>query len=79
MCTQCRDGHKPEEELLTPSTSPTGLTGVGHGAETSVVDFNRGGTPFVEIVTEPDLRSLHEAAEFGRLLQATLRRWGSPT
>jgi aspartyl-tRNA(Asn)/glutamyl-tRNA(Gln) amidotransferase subunit B len=40
------------------------------------VDFNRGGTPLVEIVTEPDLRSPHQAAEFGRLLQATLRRLG---
>jgi aspartyl-tRNA(Asn)/glutamyl-tRNA(Gln) amidotransferase subunit B len=40
------------------------------------VDFNRGGTPLVEIVTEPDLRSASEAAEFGRLLQATLRQMG---
>jgi len=54
----------------------TGRSGRIHGAETSVVDFNRGGTPLVEIVTEPDLRSPHEAAEFGRLLQATLRRMG---
>src|SRR4029079_4528101 len=53
-----------------------GSTGRIHGAETSVVDFNRGGTPLVEIVTEPDLRSAAEAAEFGRLLQATLRRMG---
>ena len=54
----------------------TGSSGRIHGAETSVVDFNRGGTPLVEIVTEPDLRSPGEAAEFGRLLQATLRRMG---
>jgi len=47
-----------------------------HGAEASIVDFNRGGTPLVEIVTEPDLRSPEQAAEFGRLLQATLRRLG---
>jgi aspartyl-tRNA(Asn)/glutamyl-tRNA(Gln) amidotransferase subunit B len=53
-----------------------GSSGRIHGAETSVVDFNRGGTPLVEIVTEPDLRSPAEAAEFGRLLQATLRRMG---
>jgi aspartyl-tRNA(Asn)/glutamyl-tRNA(Gln) amidotransferase subunit B len=53
-----------------------GATGRIHGAETSVVDFNRGGTPLVEIVTEPDLRSPGEAADFGRLLQATLRRMG---
>jgi aspartyl-tRNA(Asn)/glutamyl-tRNA(Gln) amidotransferase subunit B len=53
-----------------------GASGRIHGAETSVVDFNRGGTPLVEIVTEPDLRSPADAADFGRLLQATLRRMG---
>jgi aspartyl-tRNA(Asn)/glutamyl-tRNA(Gln) amidotransferase subunit B len=53
-----------------------GSSGRIHGAEGSVVDFNRAGTPLVEIVTEPDLRSGAEAAEFGRLLQATLRRMG---
>jgi aspartyl-tRNA(Asn)/glutamyl-tRNA(Gln) amidotransferase subunit B len=53
-----------------------GASGRIHGAASSVVDFNRGGTPLVEIVTEPDLRSAAEAAEFGRLLQATLRRMG---
>jgi aspartyl-tRNA(Asn)/glutamyl-tRNA(Gln) amidotransferase subunit B len=53
-----------------------GASGRIHGAETSVVDFNRGGTPLVEIVSEPDIHSADEAAEFGRLLQATLRRLG---
>jgi aspartyl-tRNA(Asn)/glutamyl-tRNA(Gln) amidotransferase subunit B len=53
-----------------------GSSGRIHGAESSVVDFNRCGTPLVEIVTEPDLRSAAEAAEFGRLMQATLRRMG---
>jgi aspartyl-tRNA(Asn)/glutamyl-tRNA(Gln) amidotransferase subunit B len=53
-----------------------GASGRIHGAQSSIVDFNRGGTPLVEIVTEPDLRSAAEAAEFGRLLQATLRRLG---
>jgi aspartyl-tRNA(Asn)/glutamyl-tRNA(Gln) amidotransferase subunit B len=53
-----------------------GASGRIHGAERSVVDFNRAGTPLVEIVTEPDLRSAAEAGEFGRLLQATLRRMG---
>jgi aspartyl-tRNA(Asn)/glutamyl-tRNA(Gln) amidotransferase subunit B len=53
-----------------------GASGRIHGAESSVVDFNRAGTPLVEIVTEPDLRSAEEAAEFGRILQATLRRMG---
>ena len=34
-----------------------GASGRIHGSERSVVDFNRGGTPLVEIVTEPELRS----------------------
>jgi aspartyl-tRNA(Asn)/glutamyl-tRNA(Gln) amidotransferase subunit B len=53
-----------------------GGSGRIHGAEASVVDFNRGGTPLVEIVTEPDIRSPAEAAEWGRLLRATLKRLG---
>jgi len=53
-----------------------GSSGRIHGAEASLVDFNRGGTPLVEIVTEPDLRSAAEAAEWLRLLRATLRRMG---
>ncbi|HEX2232482.1 MAG TPA: Asp-tRNA(Asn)/Glu-tRNA(Gln) amidotransferase subunit GatB [Thermoleophilaceae bacterium] len=53
-----------------------GASGRIHGAEGSVVDFNRGGTPLVEIVTEPDLRSPADAGAFGRLLQATLRTMG---
>jgi aspartyl-tRNA(Asn)/glutamyl-tRNA(Gln) amidotransferase subunit B len=53
-----------------------GASGRIHGASASVVDFNRGGTPLVEIVTEPDLHSAAEAAEWLRLLQVTLRKLG---
>jgi aspartyl-tRNA(Asn)/glutamyl-tRNA(Gln) amidotransferase subunit B len=53
-----------------------GASGRIHGAEASVVDFNRGGTPLVEIVSEPDLRSPAEAGDWGRLLRATLKRLG---
>ena len=47
-----------------------------HGSERSVVDFNRCGTPLVEIVTEPDLRSSEQAREWLTLLRATLRSLG---
>ena len=36
------------------------------------VDFNRGGVPLIEIVTEPDLRSAADAAEFFSRLRAIL-------
>ncbi len=47
-----------------------------HGSSASVVDFNRGGTPLVEIVTEPDVHSPEQAREWLGLLRATLRRLG---
>jgi aspartyl-tRNA(Asn)/glutamyl-tRNA(Gln) amidotransferase subunit B len=53
-----------------------GETGRIHGSDSSVVDFNRGGTPLAEIVTEPDLRSAEQASEWLRLLRATLRQLG---
>ncbi len=53
-----------------------GGSGRIQGSDASVVDFNRGGTPLAEIVTEPDLRSGEDAAEWLRLLRATLRRLG---
>ncbi len=46
------------------------------GSGASLVDFNRGGTPLVEIVTEPDLRDAAEAAEWARLLRETVRQLG---
>ncbi|MBA3509087.1 MAG: Asp-tRNA(Asn)/Glu-tRNA(Gln) amidotransferase subunit GatB [Thermoleophilaceae bacterium] len=53
-----------------------GESGRIHSAEASVVDFNRGGTPLVEIVTEPDVRSAAQASEWLRLLRVTLRQLG---
>jgi aspartyl-tRNA(Asn)/glutamyl-tRNA(Gln) amidotransferase subunit B len=53
-----------------------GDSGRRAGATSSVVDFNRGGTPLVEIVTEPDLRSAAEAEVFGRQLRQTFLHLG---
>jgi aspartyl-tRNA(Asn)/glutamyl-tRNA(Gln) amidotransferase subunit B len=53
-----------------------GESGRIHGSGASLVDFNRGGTPLVEIVTEPDLREAAEAAEWARLLRETVRQLG---
>jgi aspartyl-tRNA(Asn)/glutamyl-tRNA(Gln) amidotransferase subunit B len=53
-----------------------GASGRLHASDASIVDFNRGGTPLAEIVTEPDLRDATAAAEWLRLLRATLRRLG---
>jgi aspartyl-tRNA(Asn)/glutamyl-tRNA(Gln) amidotransferase subunit B len=53
-----------------------GASGRIHGSDASIVDFNRGGTPLVEIVTEPDLRSPAAAGEWLRLLRVTLRQLG---
>jgi aspartyl-tRNA(Asn)/glutamyl-tRNA(Gln) amidotransferase subunit B len=47
-----------------------------HGSDRSVVDFNRCGTPLVEIVTEPDLHSPEQAHAFLTLLRVTLRQLG---
>jgi aspartyl-tRNA(Asn)/glutamyl-tRNA(Gln) amidotransferase subunit B len=53
-----------------------GESGRIHGSGASLVDFNRGGTPLVEIVSEPDLRGAAEAAEWARLLRETVRQLG---
>ena len=46
------------------------------GAEESLVDFNRTGTPLMEIVSEPDIRSPKEAAIYTETLANFLRYLG---
>ena len=45
-----------------------------NGEKSSGIDLNRAGTPLLEIVTEPDIRSSKEAAEYARALH-TLVVW----
>lgn len=46
------------------------------GRPATLVDFNRAGTPLIEIVTEPDLRSSQEAKAFLQELRGLLRAIG---
>jgi len=48
-----------------------------HVSSGSLVDFNRAGTPLMEIVSEPDLRNEKEAGEYARQIQKILRYVGS--
>jgi aspartyl-tRNA(Asn)/glutamyl-tRNA(Gln) amidotransferase subunit B len=47
-----------------------------HGATATLVDFNRGGTPLVEIVTTPDLHDAETAKRFLQLLRQTVVELG---
>jgi aspartyl-tRNA(Asn)/glutamyl-tRNA(Gln) amidotransferase subunit B len=53
-----------------------GAEGRIHGATASLVDFNRAGTPLVEIVTEPDIRTPEQARRFLQLLRQTVVELG---
>jgi len=44
-----------------------------HVKDGSLCDYNRAGTPLVEIVTEPDLRSAEDAQAFAKEVQKILR------
>jgi aspartyl-tRNA(Asn)/glutamyl-tRNA(Gln) amidotransferase subunit B len=68
--------HRAHLEEDAAKTVHVGASGRIHGSDASLVDFNRGGTPLVEIVTEPDLRDAAEAAEWARLLRETVRQLG---
>jgi aspartyl-tRNA(Asn)/glutamyl-tRNA(Gln) amidotransferase subunit B len=53
-----------------------GASGRIGGASHSLVDFNRGGTPLVEIVTEPDIHDAETAKRFLQLLRQTVVELG---
>src|SRR5690349_9769351 len=87
----CADGHLdvPTEEGVTrigitrahleedaAKNVHVAASGRIHGATATLVDFNRCGTPLVEIVTRPDIRSPEEAKVFLQLLRQTVVELG---
>ena len=64
------------EEDAAKSVHFGGAGGRIGGAAHTDVDFNRGGTPLVEIVTQPDIRSAEEAKRFLQLLRQTIVELG---
>jgi aspartyl-tRNA(Asn)/glutamyl-tRNA(Gln) amidotransferase subunit B len=64
------------EEDAAKTVHAGGATGRSVGADYSLVDFNRGGTPLLEIVSEPDLRSADDADKYLRLLRQTIVELG---
>jgi aspartyl-tRNA(Asn)/glutamyl-tRNA(Gln) amidotransferase subunit B len=79
----CRGGrladvriHRVHLEEDAAKLNHVGVTGRIHGADRSWVDFNRCGTPLVEIVSEPDLHSAQQAREWLIVLRETLRQLG---
>jgi aspartyl-tRNA(Asn)/glutamyl-tRNA(Gln) amidotransferase subunit B len=80
LCTGGRLGevrlHRIHLEEDAAKLVHVGESGRIHGSEASIVDYNRGGTPLAEIVTEPDLHSAEQARDWLNLLRVTLRQLG---
>src|SRR3954469_18812917 len=64
------------EEDAAKTIHVGGATGRIVGSAHSNIDFNRGGTPLVEIVTRPDIRSADQARRFLQLLRQTVVELG---
>lgn len=56
----------------TGKTSHSGASGRIHGADYSLVDYNRSGVPLVEIVSDPDMRTADQARAYVTELRAIL-------
>jgi aspartyl-tRNA(Asn)/glutamyl-tRNA(Gln) amidotransferase subunit B len=66
--------HLEEDAAKTVHVGGTGGRIVGAGR--SLVDYNRGGVPLVEIVTQPDLHSADDVKRFLQLLRQTIVELG---
>jgi aspartyl-tRNA(Asn)/glutamyl-tRNA(Gln) amidotransferase subunit B len=56
----------------TGKSTHIGESGRIHGADHSLVDYNRAGVPLLEIVSEPDIRSADQAREYVAELRSVL-------
>lgn len=66
-----------EEDSAKMSHEGAGASGRITDSTHSLIDFNRSGVPLIEVVSEPDLRSGAETAEYGQELQRILRYVGT--
>jgi aspartyl-tRNA(Asn)/glutamyl-tRNA(Gln) amidotransferase subunit B len=65
--------HMEEDSAKLSHEGSKGASGRLSESTHSLIDFNRAGVPLIEIVSEPDIRSGAEAAEYGQELQRILR------
>lgn len=87
----CHDGHldvvvdeetrrigieRAHMEEDTGKSTHVGDGGRIHGAESTLLDFNRSGVPLVEIVSRPDIRSAAEARAYAQELRAVVAELG---
>ncbi|MBN2205588.1 MAG: Asp-tRNA(Asn)/Glu-tRNA(Gln) amidotransferase subunit GatB, partial [Thermoleophilia bacterium] len=73
---RCRINRVHMEEDAAKLVHSGGEAGRIAGSDYTVVDFNRGGTPLIEIVTEPDIPSPAAAREFLQQLRALVIELG---
>ena len=71
-----RHGLAPGEDALVHRAEED-VGKLTHGANETYIDFNRAGTPLIEIVSEPDMHSPEEAFAYLKSLEMHLRYIGA--
>jgi aspartyl-tRNA(Asn)/glutamyl-tRNA(Gln) amidotransferase subunit B len=61
----------------TGKSTHVGTSGRIHGAEHSLIDYNRAGVPLLEVVSEPDIGTADQAREYVTELRAVLLAVGA--